>query len=629
MDHLDAERDLSPIRKGSVGEYYPEYQSNSGGLAITPIQRGGHSFYAVLSPSSQPRGGIPEQRFNPNQLFNSGYSSTPNLDHLDSTVDLSLPRFGGSHSEAYLDTVNNDLSHGHENRITNQEYGSSSASSSTNQNNPGRASSHSRTRMLQNRSPVRGPARSHHHYENIPPVSTTRGTGHSHGYATGYSNGSYSNPDQQDHNSNLLATSPKKDIPDKHVMMMSPVHAGTGEFPSVMSTIQGEIPSRGFPSNRTSNPNYTSSTPENLDVSKSGSSDQTAGNYNNSNYYNIDPSNRVSSVIDTRPHQGLKRAREQNLRNAANASRENLRYRSTSVGDAISSSPNDIAREVNRARTPSAPGELNTHQSSPGNTARKNTDDMYYFSGDNNVSNVQSPAERSYMSDLSRSVLLNRSAQSRLSRLDMDVLSSRRSIMSGEYRVREQQKSSPVLIRSRMGGDGNDLNKSVQSSHTNNYTSFTRDDTLITPGEQSLPQTGPGEHTLTHRKKITEMTTTLHQTPNGNAMPNGNAKLIPDSPPDQTSKVICSKDTANVLTHAHLLTNQDYGVINSLVSLALMSVLSLVIVFIAIQLLFHLNNRAGAGVGMLNSAGSVLTSHAYGNVLQVGQQVQYLNLCLI
>lgn len=391
-------------------------------------------------------------------------------------------------------------------------------------------------------------------------------------FPTGYAKSDYNT---SDHNSNLLARSPNKDIiPDKN---LEPIDT------------------------RDHYNNTDNSSQSFLDVSKSVSSgDSRAGggdysgnnsratNNNNSHYYS-------DRAVQSYHPQSLKRAREQNLRDNSNT-----RYRSTSLGECISSPRNTSNREVAKPRTPSAPGELNQSSRSS------------YYGRNNDFSHLQSPTERSILSDKSRSVLYNTSVQGRQSRIDQMVNggSLTRSVLSGEYRVRDHDKS---IVSTTTTNNGNSLNRIVHKQSD-----------VIDSSD------GGGKDTsLTHRNKPFTKSTPLQ--------PNGVAKLIRDS----NTNLDQSKQGLNLskfsVTNGHqqhrqvITCSRDYGVVNSLVSLAFMAFLSLVIVFMSIQLLFHLNSRTA--VGLPPNANSVLTNSTYGNVLEVTIAlttfVMMLDLCCL
>ena len=383
----------------------------------------------------------------------------------------------------------------------------------------------------------------------------------------------------QDQNSNLLSTSPHKNLKDKNVYSSREHNSDASQSYSSRENI--------------------------LDVSKSASSGDSRNEYLNGGVSNGRVYSEGTMAIMPGSHpQALKYARERNLREA----RDNLRYRSSSLGETSGSSRNlngGLNKDaITKARTPSAPGDL-SHRGRGGYYGNREEpvigSSSGYISGGNVLPAGRNPNSFRLERNHSSGPLGD---QGRMSRIDT-LGNSRQahSIMSGEYRVHDHHNKSIISATStvRLEDGSGSLNRPSAMVHK----------TLNSGSYNSVPL-------LTHRK----LTDSAMQ-------PNGAAKLLRDKPTPDHQHQHPLHNTSNKSVGLKSLNSSkdslstgslpsDYnGGVNSLVSLALLALLSLVICVIALQLLFRLTARAVGGTLLPPATSSVLTNTSYGSVLEV------------
>ena len=215
------------------------------------------------------------------------------------------------------------------------------------------------------------------------------------------------------------------------------------------------------------------------------------------------------------------------------------KHRSHSAGDQLDSGDHN-GRASPRMRTPSAPANLN-HST------------QLYQQRDTPISErVLPPAvNQSVLSSAGRSALSRNTTDSRVG----DAVLSR-SIMSGEYRVRDTSRSMLSSVSLRLPHDDSRTSRDV-SGGALNYS-------------HSLPAARDGAN---HKQSKT---------------PNGTAKPIGDHVNNGASKH--SLDLSKSSSHQLTFLGRNYGVVSSLVSLVFIATLALVIAFLAAQLLFHITD---------------------------------------
>ena len=189
------------------------------------------------------------------------------------------------------------------------------------------------------------------------------------------------------------------------------------------------------------------------------------------------------------------------------------------------------------------------------------------------------------------------------STLERDPFLSR-SIMSGEYRVRDPHNRGPHQLSSvSMRLAAQEQHDYWNRSHRGDTSGLIYSQSLTTPRDP-----------VTHHN---------HRKPGNSTTPNGSAKLIKDLQP--TNGIHQSKHSLD-LSKTSLnnsptppqtlqINNKDYGAFNSLVSLIFISLISLIVAALAAQLLFRLNARTASGI--YGDSQSVLSNKSYDTTQEV------------